>query len=252
MFNHAYQVVKEKPKSFDAIPGPSGRYSLPYIGHVFHFKPFGRFLPSTFTELLRHLRREHGPVVRQRRGHQWMVFLFNPVDFQRLLFQYEKYPIRPTPSLMCVYAQRNNVPLSMAFQNNEKWIKLRQPIQELMLKPNAISRHFRWIVEIANDFIKFRIDGSNQLRDTLSELTRLSAENSGMLCYNTRLGCLTRDHQELLSSIRDVHYFLGQSFDRFPSYCFYPTKFYRDFEQSYGIVRKALDFGIHGRLSTDD
>lgn len=52
--------------------------------------------------------------------------------------------------------------------------------------------------------------------------------DSGMLCYNTRLGCLTRDHQELLSSIRDVHYFLGQSFDRFPSYCFYPTKFYRD------------------------
>lgn len=64
--------------------------------------------------------------------------------------------------------------------------------------------------------------------------------DSGMLCYNTRLGCLTRDHQELLSSIRDVHYFLGQSFDRFPSYCFYPTKFYRDFEQSYGIVRKAV------------
>lgn len=41
LFSHAYQVVKNKPKSFDAIPGPSGRYNLPYIGHVFHFKPFG-------------------------------------------------------------------------------------------------------------------------------------------------------------------------------------------------------------------
>lgn len=239
LFSHAYQVVKNKPKSFDAIPGPSGRYNLPYIGHVFHFKPFGRFLPSTFTEFLQDLRRQHGPVVKLRLGDQWMVFLFNPVDFQRLLFQYEKYPIRPTPSLMCAYAQRNNVPLSMAFQNNEKWLELRQPIQELMLKPNAISRHFKWIVEIADDFINFRIDGSNQLRDTLSELTRLSVENSGMLCYNTRLGCFTRDYQELLYSIRDVCYFLGQSFDRFPSYCFFPTKFYRDFEQAYGIVRKA-------------
>lgn len=76
----------------------------------------GRFLPSTFTQFLLHLRRQHGPVVRQRLGDQWMVFLFNPVDFQRLLFQYEKYPIRPTPSLMCAYAQRNDVPLSMAFQ----------------------------------------------------------------------------------------------------------------------------------------
>lgn len=46
-----------------------------------------------------------------------------------------------------------------------------------MLKPNAISRHFKWIVEIADDFINFRIDGSNQLRDTLSELTRLSVES---------------------------------------------------------------------------
>lgn len=64
-----------------------------------------------------------------------------------------------------------------------------------------------------------------------------------MLCYNTRLGCFTRDYQELLYSIRDVCYFLGQSFDRFPSYCFFPTKFYRDFEQAYGIVRKAVCIG---------
>lgn len=67
--------------------------------------------------------------------------------------------------------------------------------------------------------------------------------DSGMLCYNTRLGCFTRDYQELLYSIRDVCYFLGQSFDRFPSYCFFPTKFYRDFEQAYGIVRKAVCIG---------
>lgn len=249
---HACHVGKQKPKAFDAMPGPSGRCNLPYIGHVFHFKPFGRFLPSTFTEFLLHLRRQHGPVVRLRLGNQWMVFLFNPVDFQRLFFQYERYPIRPTPSLMCAYAKRNDVPLSMAFQNNEKWLELRRPIQELTLKPKALSKHFRGFVEIADDFIKCRVAGSNQLRDTLSELTRLSAENSGILCLSTRLGCFTSDQQELLSSTRDVHYFLGQSFDRFPSYCLYPTKFYRDFEHAYGIVRKALDFGMLKREYTED
>lgn len=85
-------------------------------GQVIISPVVGRFLPSTFTEFLLDLRRQHGPVVKLRLGDQWMVFLFNPVDFQRLLFQYEKYPIRPTPSLMCAYAQRNKVPLSMAFQ----------------------------------------------------------------------------------------------------------------------------------------
>ncbi|XP_048752989.2 probable cytochrome P450 49a1 [Ostrea edulis] len=230
------QGVKNS-KPFSAIPGPSGRYSIPYLGQALHFQPFGRYLPSTFTDYLRGLRHQYGPVVRQRAGMQWMVFLFNPDDIQRVLFQYEKYPIRPTSHLMHAYSKRRNIPLSMAFQNKAKWVKARKPVQELILKPNAVPRYFSELMDIAEDFMVKRIEGSNQLGDTLQELTRLTMENSAMFCFNTRLDSFSHDHHELLSNILDVHDYLGQSFIRLPWYRLFPTRFYLEFEKAYDNVR---------------
>ncbi|XP_078335349.1 putative cytochrome P450 49a1 [Crassostrea virginica] len=233
------EQVLQNPIPFDAIPGPSGRYRLPYIGHVFHFKPFGDHLSSTLTDLLRYFRRQYGPVVRQRMGAQWLVFLFDPADIQQLLFQYEKYPLRPTPHLMCAYARRNNTPLSMAFQNNQEWIEARRPVQELILKPAAVSKYFREVVDITEEFLKHRAKGSRHFEDTQMELTRLTMENSGMFCLNRRLGILTKDNPELLAGVQGVHSLLGQSFDCLPVYSLFPTKFYRDFEKVYTTVRLA-------------
>ncbi|XP_062583102.1 probable cytochrome P450 49a1 [Saccostrea cucullata] len=243
------QALK-KVRPFNEIPGPSGRYNMPFIGQVFHYVPFGQYLPSTFTDFLCDLRCQYGPIVRQRAGMHWMVFLFNPDDIQHIMFHYEKYPLRPTSHLMYSYAKRNNIPLSMAFQNKEKWVAARKPIQEVILKPCVVSKYFSEFTDIVDDFLMRRIGRDNRISDVLEELTRLTMENSGILCFNRRLGSFSLDQQELLSNIKDVHAYLGQSFDIFPWYRLFPTNFYLDFEKAYDTVRNTTRESLHGCLET--
>ncbi|XP_061189933.1 probable cytochrome P450 49a1 [Saccostrea echinata] len=247
---HVPEQSLKKVRPFDEIPGPSGRYSIPFIGQVFHYEPFGQYLPSTFTDFLRDLHCQYGQIVRQRAGMDWMVFLFNPVDIQQIMFHYEKYPLRPTPHLMYSYAKRKNVPLSMAFLNKEKWVEARKPIQEVILKPYVVSKYFSEFTDIVDDFLMCRIDRDNRIADVLEELTRLTMENSGILCFNRRLGSFSHDRQELLSNIKDVHAYLGQSFDIFPWYCLFPTNFYLDFERAYDTVRNTTRQSLNECLET--
>ncbi|KAJ8310981.1 hypothetical protein KUTeg_011465, partial [Tegillarca granosa] len=131
---HTDKQESKNFKDLSEIQGPSGKYSLPFIGLIFHFKPFGDYTSATFNKFLLEMKSKYGKIAKQRVGRSWMIFLFDPDDIQQVCRSDSRNEFRPELPLMTCYAKEKGIETGLAFKNGEEWHTLRKIIQEKTVK----------------------------------------------------------------------------------------------------------------------
>lgn len=236
-------------KPFQEIPGPSGVYSLPFLGTALHFRPFTSVTVPEMYKLLQSFADKYGDIMKFRAGKKWIVVVSNPKFSQQVLGFPEKHPYRPLIDILDVYYRRNNMSPGLAALQGEQWAKLRKPANDQMLRPTAVISYLPILTPVADDFIaKYR--DSLEIKDCLKTLINFTTESVGMLCFNRRLGCL--DGTSNLDFVEDLGTFfrgLDETGQHVKPYKYFKTPRYKTFAKAadnmYKVaskeMQKALD-----------
>ncbi|XP_033729239.1 1,25-dihydroxyvitamin D(3) 24-hydroxylase, mitochondrial-like [Pecten maximus] len=193
---------------------------------------------------------EYGPIVRVRLGKRWSLYLFDPDDIEKVFRADQKYPERITLPLMSIYEKRQNLPSTLANTNGKEWHAMRGPTQKIMLRPKAVTKYAPKLSIIADDFVD-SLKTSGRLDNLPFKLMEYSAEGVGMLCFNTRLGCITSDNTAtpLMTYTKDFLDRLGNHFYRMiPTYMLFRTKFYIGFEEAANFLYSTAEEHINKAL----
>ncbi|XP_069112989.1 cytochrome P450 27C1-like isoform X2 [Argopecten irradians] len=233
------------------IPGPGGIYNLPYFGFRLHFKPFSKYDMRLISEKYEAWKNKYGPIVRVRLGKPWGLYLFDPDDIEKVFRSDNKHPERLTLPLLSVYEKRQKIPPSLANANGEDWYAMRGPTQKIMLRPKAVTKYAPKISAIADDFVD-SLKNSDRLENLPFKLMEYSAEGVGMLCFNTRLGCITSDNTvtPLMDYTKEYLDHLGNHlYSMIPTYMLYKSKFYKEFETAANFLYSEADKHINKALA---
>ncbi|CAG0891336.1 unnamed protein product [Darwinula stevensoni] len=207
-------------KPFSQVPGPG---LLPLFGNLLQYKS-GEFKVKQYHKVLKKLHLKYGPIARQQIGPRLLVHLFDPEDV-KTVYQHEgKMPVvPPLQETTQLYRKQKELSLGLGNTNHEEWYRLRSAVQQMMLRPKEV-RHFLPLVnQVAKDFVDHickvrRGDG------TVHDL-----RTSGMICYETRLGCMdgTARQQEwgqqMVEANKTIFQLSGDLKFSLPFYAFLPT-----------------------------
>ncbi|CAC5400385.1 unnamed protein product [Mytilus coruscus] len=140
-------------------------------------------------------------------------------------------------------------PLSKAVSQGEEWLALRRPAQEKMLKPKVVADYVPMIGNVTNDFVK-RLGQQYTVTDLLEELFKYTTESVGMLCFNKRLGCLdSSPNTKLIKALEGMLTTMQQSLLLpFPTYKFFRTKLYTEFERSQQVFNEITHKEIEDQV----
>ncbi|OWF50845.1 probable cytochrome P450 49a1 isoform X1 [Mizuhopecten yessoensis] len=239
-----------KPKPLAAIPGPSGLSALPYIGLMFELKPFTNYDVKKLSELFEKYREQYGPLVKIRAGKDWLVCVYDPDDIAAVFRTESRHPYRGVTPLAKTYDRRKGVRPGLVTLKGDEWYALRSPTQKAMMRPKAMTKYAYRISQIADEFVaKFeRRDRLDNLPDQLMEYT---AEGVGMLCFNTRLGCITETNNssELMEQTKTYLELFGESTYRLPLYTVFRTPMYRRFERAADFLSQVCENYIDDALT---
>lgn len=236
-------------RPFDDIPGPSGIYSVPYLGTAFHFKPFTSITVSTIYKLLRKFNDEYGDIMKFRAGKNWLVLLSNPLFSEQLLRDADKYPARPTIGILDAYYKRQKLSPGLSSLQGERWANLRKPANNQMMRPAVVSSYIPALTPVADDFIAI-CRNSHRIDDCLKTMINFTTESIGMLCFNRRLGCLAGTAN--LDFVEDLGIFfrgLAESNHNSQAYKYFQTPFYKKFEKSADNMYKVAAKEMHDALN---
>ncbi|XP_022341525.2 putative cytochrome P450 49a1 [Crassostrea virginica] len=246
----AARVSSPEPdlKPFADIPGPTGRYSIPWIGAFFLFKSLGPGVYKEFEirKFAEKLRESYGDIVKVRLKDRWHVFLFHPDTAKQVLEIQIPQPFRPPIDVLAVYNRKKKHCQSLATSNGEEWAALRKPTQELITKPAVVAEYVQILSEVANDFVK-QYETGGLIEDMRSTLVNYATESVGMLCFNRRMGCLDNvsviDIKLLDDLFECIHEDLNNTGIKFHLY--FPTPLYRKLERAadhlFGICRVEIN-----------
>lgn len=244
-------VQSTSGKSILEIPGPDGIYNLPYFGFRLHFKPFSNYDMTLMNEKFEAWKNQYGPIVRVKLGKAWAVYLFDPDDIEKVFRSDNKYPERPTLPLITIYDKRQKNAPSLASSLGEDWYAMRAPTQRTMLRPKAVTKYAPKISKIADDFVD-SLKNSDRLENLPFKLMEYSAEGVGMLCFNTRLGCITSDNTitPLMSYTQQYLFYAGNSvYKVIPTYMMYKNSYYKKFEEAADFLHNEADSHINKAMA---
>lgn len=236
-------------RPFDDIPGPSGIYSVPYLGTALHFKPFTSITVSTMYKLLQKFTDEYGDIMKFRAGKNWIVLLSNPLFSEQLLRDADKYPFRPTVGILDAYYNRKKLSPGLASLQGEQWANLRKPANNQMMRPTVVSSYIPALTPVADDFVA-NCRSSHRIDDCLKTMINFTTESIGMLCFNRRLGCLAGSAN--LDFVEDLGVFfraLAESNHNSQAYKYFKTPFYKKFEKSADNMYKVAAKEMHDALN---
>lgn len=244
---YSHSVAHDAPlvRPFGEVPGPRGKFALPYIGTMLFSNSIGELKNFEFHRFAAHVQQLYGDFVKLRIKDKWNIFVFHP-DIAREIFKINiKNPYRPGVGVFREYSKNRKQYPSLANLNGEEWAKLRRPTQELMLRPAAVSAYVSILARVADDFVELYKHGGF-VDDLRQQLLRYVTESTGMLCFNKRFGCIEG------GSILDIKY-LEDIFDATDKdvrsfglqlYRLFPTPLYRKFERAadhlFGIANVAI------------
>ncbi|XP_067673941.1 probable cytochrome P450 49a1 [Haliotis asinina] len=239
----------DEVRSFKEMPGPRGRYAIPFIGPVFHMKPFTNFTMETFNKVLDSLHDKYGKTFRMELFGPSVV-TENPDHIETVYRSEGKYPKRPTMNMFETYAERNNKERGMAMVNGTEWHRLRSASQKYMLRHASASVYIKEQADVANDLIT-RMSTMKYTPDEFrDEMFKYATESIGVVAFNKRLGFMDTNGEPLsaentvyLESINTFFECLMKDVGP-PLYKYFPTKLYTTFEkvanQAYGYGRVQI------------
>ncbi|XP_069112984.1 probable cytochrome P450 49a1 isoform X2 [Argopecten irradians] len=230
-------------RPFESIPGPNGLYSLPYIGSILHYKPFTDIPALEINELQKRLHEQYGDILKFRVGSGWIVGLFHPDLCREALQQTQpRYPLRFPVWILRKYAERNGIEEGIGTVNGKSWEAVRKPTQNEILKPSSMATFDSSINQVSDDMVA-RLKEQSRIDDTLHTLYNYAIENIGMLCFNTRLGCLEGGEKadDIIEHVAFIFHALEVDLrSSFHWYKYFRTPYYKKFEKSYSILKRML------------
>ncbi|CAG5114918.1 unnamed protein product [Candidula unifasciata] len=195
-----------RPLPFSSMPGPRGLRKLPYIGTALLFKPFSRFTPETFGEMVSYMHDKYGCIFKSRLGKDYSVYTDNLRDIETIFRTEDTYPLRRLMTLSRVFRERNGLPHALGTVSGPEWYELRSPLNPLLNRPQVCLHYLPAQNQVADDFVS-RLQTNVFSPEQLSEeFFKFAAESIGIVCYNRRLGflepVLSAERVQLLESFK--------------------------------------------------
>lgn len=189
------QVVTDydRAKPFDEIPGPPG---LPYLGTMLQYRkgPFKKYDTDRFQYAVMDRYMKYGKIVKETVAGATVVHLFDP-DYIRTVFQAEgKLPhVAPLMETTQMYRQQKGLALGLGNTNGEEWYRLRSAVQQMMMRPKAVTVYLPLVENVADAFIqrlkKIRVE-SNLIPNLRNEISKWNVQSAAATVFEMDLDCL--------------------------------------------------------------
>jgi cytochrome P450 len=221
-------------KKIEDIPSPK---SLPFIGNLKFLmdNDFNKYM----HELMLKLEKEHGDVVRLTVLGNNIIYLFDPMDIQKVQRAEGRNPIggvQTLEKLKTYFDQADMSDDSVLFNEGEKWRQIRSELQKGMFSPQAAEKflpQFNKAVEEASKLMP------KYSKDIIEFLPKLTFELMGRMLYSKRLGGLSNPEPEDQAFMENTIAVMGyMSKNTSPVWKYLPTKEWRDFKAKMDVIFK--------------
>ncbi|XP_059176958.1 probable cytochrome P450 12a5, mitochondrial [Physella acuta] len=250
----ASSVNKHEVKPFEEIPGPRGLYSLPYIGSVLHFKPFGKYTPQTIDKLFENLHERYGSVVRVQLGRTY-VLVENPKDIETVFRNEGKYPYRLPIDIYKFVCEKNGYKPTLSQTQGEAWHALRTPANKSLMKADSAYHYLVPQNAVADDFVNILATQKLTPEEMKDLFFRYASESIGVVVFNTRLGflgtSLDKEKSEFLAATKDFFSVIAAGLSgKIMTYKWYKSRVYRKMDNCIKTIKQNSRKRISEALAT--
>uniref|UniRef100_A0A8C3SH68 Uncharacterized protein n=1 Tax=Chelydra serpentina TaxID=8475 RepID=A0A8C3SH68_CHESE len=158
-----------------------------------------RWGPTCWRELQVLFRKLYGPMWKSTFGKYKNVNIGSPEILEQLLRQEGKYPMRSDMALWKEHRDIRQLPYGPFTEEGERWYRLRQVLNQRMLKPSEAMLYAGAINEVVSDLmarLQAERAGSPSgvlVGDLANLLYRFALEGISYILFETRIGCLERE-----------------------------------------------------------
>uniref|UniRef100_A0A8C0H5Z5 Uncharacterized protein n=1 Tax=Chelonoidis abingdonii TaxID=106734 RepID=A0A8C0H5Z5_CHEAB len=159
----------------------------------------GQSGPTPCCELQVMFRKDYGPMWKSTFGKYKNVNIGSPEILEQLLRQEGKYPMRSDMALWKEHRDIRQLPYGPFTEEGERWYRLRQVLNQRMLKPSEAMLYTGVINEVVSDLmarLQAERAGSPSgvlVEDMANLLYRFALEGISYILFETRIGCLERE-----------------------------------------------------------
>nr|XP_034983049.1 sterol 26-hydroxylase, mitochondrial [Zootoca vivipara] len=201
---------EERLKRPEELPG------LGVLGSFYWLFVRGYLLHTHRLQVLS--RKKYGPIWRSWFGPLVNINIGGPEVLEELLRQEGKYPIRSDMALWKEHRDIRHLPYGPFTEDGERWHRLRQVLNNRMLKPKEAVLYADVINEVVSDLMVFLEDERKKspsgivVQDMASVLYRFALEGISYILFETRIGCLEKQiPAETQNFIHAIGYMLKNS-----------------------------------------
>ncbi|XP_043360718.1 sterol 26-hydroxylase, mitochondrial isoform X2 [Dermochelys coriacea] len=187
----AAQPGERRLKGPEELPGPGPLRSLYWIlvrGYLLHTHQ----LQVKFRKL-------YGPMWKSTFGKYKNVNIGSPEILEQLLRQEEKYPVRSDMTLWKEHRDTRQLSYGLFTEEGERWYRLRQVLNQRMLKPSEAMLYTGAINEVVSDLIvRLQVERAGSpsgvlVGDVNNLLYRFALEGISYILFETRIWCLEQE-----------------------------------------------------------
>ncbi|XP_034641723.1 sterol 26-hydroxylase, mitochondrial isoform X1 [Trachemys scripta elegans] len=144
-------------------------------------------------------RKLYGPMWKSTFGKYKNVNIGSPEILEQLLRQEGKYPMRSDMALWKEHRDIRQLPYGPFTEEGERWYRLRQVLNQRMLKPSEAMQYAGAINEVVSDLmVRLQAERAGSpsgvlVGDVANLLYRFALEGISYILFETRIGCLERE-----------------------------------------------------------
>lgn len=186
----------EKIREFIEVPEAKG---LPLIGTLLDYTPLRGFEITRIFDLWKKRHDQYGNIYREKLGGKSAVFCRTKEDTEKMFRAEGRMPFRAELEGLRLVKKMMDLPELISNLKDEEWYKMRQPLNDLLMKNKMIWKYAPDMLNISEElctYIENHRDKKGEVPNFDSVLDNWAFEMSGLLFFNTRFGMLSSDSPE--------------------------------------------------------